>query len=167
MKSRNPTAKRSPRAAIVLFAVVALLAFAGFARAAEVEVNKDLLTVGLKVGHKTLTVEIAQTPETRRVGLMNRQSMPEDHGMIFVFDPPQVVGFWMRNTYIPLSAAFVAEDGTVVHIAHMKPHDESQHSPPSAVRYVIEANDGYFAKAGVAVGDKIDVDLSKAAAPRP
>lgn len=146
---------RQRRPLQVLALVVAAIAVALAAHA--VDVNTGLPVASLKIGSKTLAVEVAITSEQQRVGLMNRKEMAADHGMIFIYAKPKRVRFWMKNTYIPLSTAFVAEDGTIVKIADMEPLTETHHEPDVPVRYVIEANRGWFAGAGVRVGDRIDV----------
>ena len=115
--------------------------------------NKTVLDVA---GSK-LNVEIADTPESREQGLMNRTSMGEDEGMIFVFDDESKVSFWMKNTQLPLSIAFIAADGTIRQIEDMEP--ESLASVPSYrnVLYALEVNQGWFDIHGVNPGDVVDV----------
>ena len=145
----------------ILFIMTAFLCVCCGAEAGDKDDAGSLPTITITVGTKKLEVEIASTAEQRRVGLMNRKSMPENHGMIFVFDPPEPVSFWMKNTYIPLSAAFVAEDGVVVKIADMQPLSETHHAPDVDVQFVIEVNRGWFKKAGLGVGSKLRLDLDK------
>ena len=87
--------------------------------------------------------------------------------MIFVFDKESKVSFWMKNTHIPLSAAFVAPDGTVVKIARMKPLSTDHHRTDVPVKYVLEANEGWFKKAGVRIGDRLDIEGQLRAKTRP
>ena len=108
----------------------------------------------------TLTAEIADDEIKREVGLMNRRSMPSDAGMLFVFDRPanaKQVGFWMKDTLIPLSIAFVEPNLTVEDIQDMQPQTEQAHYAPRDYAYAIEANLGFFANHGVAVGDKVTI----------
>lgn len=144
------------RRLVALGMAVALAMMAVSAASAE-EVNRDLPTVPLKVGAKTLVTEVALTSDQKRIGLMNRPSLDADRGMIFIYEKPRVPAFWMKNTLIPLSAAFLTGDGVIVKIADMQPGSEEHHSPDVAVSYVLEVNQGWFAKAGVRVGDRIDL----------
>ncbi len=148
------------RKTVALFMLVFFCVCCG-AEADEDGAGIGLPTTTITIGSKQLTVEIASTHEQRRVGLMHRKSMPEDHGMLFVFDPPEPVNFWMKNTYIPLSTAFVTDDGVVVKMADMEPLSERHHTPDVPVQYVIEVNKGWFKKAGLRVGARVDIDLEK------
>src|SRR5690349_489907 len=84
-------------------------------------------TTPLTIGTHKLTAEVASSPDQRSVGLMNRFSLKPDHGMLFVFERNEPLSFWMRNTYIPLSIAFIAPDGHIVNIEDMKPQTEETH----------------------------------------
>ena len=113
----------------------------------------DLQRITLTVGMHQIDAQVAATPEQRQTGLMYRKTMPQHEGMLFVFEQPGVQCFWMKNTILPLTAAFIADDGTVVNLADMKPLDESSHCSAKPVRYVLEMNQGWFEqhhlKAGV------------------
>jgi uncharacterized membrane protein (UPF0127 family) len=102
-----------------------------------------------------LSIEVADTPEERSVGLMNRESLPENAGMLFDFGGETNSGFWMRNTLLPLSIAFVAADGTILHIEDMQPQTEDLHFSPTQYRYAIEVNQGWFSENGISVGDSV------------
>lgn len=102
-----------------------------------------------------LEVEIADTPGERSAGLMNRQSLPPDAGMLFVFAEDTESGFWMKDTLIPLSIAFVRADGVIVEILDMEPLDETLHRPGEPYRYAVEANRGWFEEKGVEPGDRM------------
>lgn len=104
-----------------------------------------------------LTVEIADTPEERAVGLMNRESLPEDAGMLFVWPEDTGSGFWMKNTLIPLSIAFIDAAGVIVDIRDMQPQDETLHYSPSPYRHAVEANQGWFAERRIEPGDTVDL----------
>lgn len=86
---------------------------------------------------------------------MHRQSMPQHEGMLFVFEQPAVQCFWMKNTLLALTAAFVADDGSIVNLAHMKPQTTEPHCSAKPVRYVLEMNQGWFAKKGLQAGSKL------------
>jgi uncharacterized membrane protein (UPF0127 family) len=102
-----------------------------------------------------LSIEIADTPEERGVGLMNRESLPEDAGMLFDFGADTNSGFWMRNTLIPLSIAFISSDGEIIHIEDMEPLTEDLHFAPDLYRYAIEVNQGWYGDNEIGVGDTV------------
>jgi hypothetical protein len=134
---------------LLLVAAVALSAGAVHAQTALPEVSLSIQ------GHK-LTAEVASTDSSRTTGLMNRRMMPENRGMLFVFAYPQPQSFWMMNTYIPLSIAFVDEQGTIVNIADMKPLTTDPHPSTQPAKYALEMNQGWFAKRGIKAGARID-----------
>ena len=119
----------------------------------------SLERVKLSAGMHRLDVQVAATPEQRQVGLMFRKDMPQHEGMIFVFDQPAQQCFWMKNTLLPLSAAFIADDGTIVNIEDMKPLVLDSHCSAKPVRYVLEMNKGWFAKKGIRAGSKLSGPL--------
>jgi len=129
------------------------LAVAGPARAAAA--NDALPTIPLSINGHKVVVEVAATPERRSLGLMNRFSLQPDHGMIFVFDYPEPQAFWMKNTFIPLSIAFVARDGKIINIDEMQPHDESTHASRAPALYAIEMRKGWFTERGIKSGDVV------------
>jgi uncharacterized membrane protein (UPF0127 family) len=121
----------------------------------------------MTIGQKTFTLEVADTEETRERGLMFRQSMPADHGMIFVFEEERPLNFWMKNTAIPLDIIFVSAGGKVVSIHQMKPYDTSTTSSDGPAKYAIELNQGAAKGAGVNVGDKLVIPpTAREAGPR-
>lgn len=109
----------------------------------------------LTAGMFRIDVQLAATPRQREIGLMFRQSMPQQEGMLFVFDVPGVQCFWMRNTLLPLTAAFVADDGTIVNLADMQPQSDDSHCSAKPVRYVLEMNQGWFATRGIKAGARL------------
>jgi len=115
-----------------------------------------LPTRTLTIGGHRLTVEIAATPEQRATGLMNRFSLQTDHGMLFVFEAPQPLSFWMKDTYVPLSIAFVDTRGRIVNIEDMRPQDESPHFSKGLALYAIEMRQGWFAAKGIGAGDLVE-----------
>ena len=114
-------------------------------------------TVSMKIGRETFILEIADTPKLRETGLMHRKSMAPDHGMLFVFEHRQFLGFWMRNTLIPLDILYVDADGRVVNIRQMKPLDETSIASREPVLYAIELNVGTAARVGVKEGDLLQL----------
>ena len=117
--------------------------------------NEPLPTIPLSINGHKMVVEVATTPERRSLGLMHRFSLQPDHGMLFVFDYPEHQGFWMKNTFIPLSIAFVAADGRIINIDEMQPHDERTHMSRGPALYAIEMRKGWFAERGIKSGDAV------------
>ncbi|MBX3610222.1 MAG: DUF192 domain-containing protein [Hydrogenophaga sp.] len=115
----------------------------------------DLPRVNLTAGMHLIHAQVAATPQTRAVGLMFRQEMPANEGMLFVFEQPAGQCFWMKNTLLPLTAAFVADDGTVVNLADMKPQTLDSHCSDKPVRFVLEMHQGWFAKRGIKAGYRL------------
>jgi uncharacterized membrane protein (UPF0127 family) len=112
----------------------------------------DLPTTELTIGTHKLVAEVAKTPDQRAVGLMNRFSLKPDHGMLFVFERNEPLSFWMRNTYIPLSIAFIAPDGRIVNIEDMKPQSDESHWSRGPAMYALEMKKGWFAERGIGPG---------------
>ena len=109
----------------------------------------------LAAGMHQIDAQVAATPEQRSTGLMFRKEMPQHEGMLFVFEQPSVQCFWMKNTLLPLTAAFVADDGTIVNLADMKPQTTDSHCSARPVRYVLEMNQGWFARRGIKAGTQL------------
>jgi uncharacterized membrane protein (UPF0127 family) len=101
--------------------------------------------------------EIASTDEERGQGLMFRKSLADGEGMLFVYERDQVLSFWMKNTLIPLSIAFIASDGRIIDIRDMYPNDESSVVSNRSVRYALEVPQGWFSRAGIHQGDIVNV----------
>jgi uncharacterized protein len=114
-----------------------------------------LPAVQLVAGIHLITAELAATDAARARGLMFRQSLPSNHGMLFVFERKGLHCMWMRNTLIPLSVAFVEDDGAIVNIEDMQPHDERSHCAKQPVRYALEMSQGWFAQKGIRPGMKL------------
>ena len=123
--------------------------------AAAQEPQMDLPRVKLSAGMHQIDSQVAMTPEQRSTGLMYRKEMPQHEGMLFVFEQPSMQCFWMKNTLLPLTAAFVADDGTIVNLADMKPQTTDSHCSAKPVRYVLEMNQGWFAKKNIKAGFKL------------
>jgi uncharacterized membrane protein (UPF0127 family) len=135
--------------------LAALLAASSAAAQDAQGVPQRLGTVRLNAGIHNIEAEVAQSPAERSTGLMHRREMPVNHGMLFAFERPGVQCFWMKNTLLPLSIAFRADDGTIVNIADMKPETTDSHCSAKAVRYALEMNQGWFAKRGLQSGTKL------------
>lgn len=127
------------------FAVVA--AAASFAAAAA-----ELPTTTLTINEHKIVAEVATTQDQRSLGLMNRFSMQTDHGMLFVFERSEPLAFWMKNTFIPLSIAFIAPDGRIVNIEDMKPQTEDSHWSKGPALYALEMKKGWFQERGIGPG---------------
>lgn len=115
----------------------------------------NLQRVKLSAGMNVIDAQLALTPEQRQTGLMLRKEMPQHEGMLFVFEHPSQQCFWMKNTLLPLTAAFVTDDGTIVNLADMKPQTMDAHCSAQPVRYVLEMNQGWFAKKAIKAGSKL------------
>ncbi len=111
----------------------------------------------LKVAGSEVTLELACTPWERQRGLKHRNWLPEDHGMLFIFPEDNYLSFWMKDTYIPISIAFVSEGGTITQIESMEPLTLSSHVSKERVRYALEMSAGWFERHDVKVGDRIEL----------
>lgn len=132
-----------------------LLALSGGCVVAQDQAQLHLPRVALGAGMHRIDAQVAMTPEQRQIGLMHRADMPQHEGMLFIFDAPAQQCFWMKNTLLPLTAAFVADDGTIVNLADMKPQTTDSHCSARPVRYVLEMNQGWFAKRAIKAGFKL------------
>ena len=135
---------------------LALIAAAGSAPAQEPQT--DLPRVRLSAGMYQIDAQVAQSPDQRATGLMYRKQMPQHEGMLFAFEQPGVQCFWMKNTVLPLTAAFIADDGEIVNLADMKPQTTDSHCSARPVRFVLEMNQGWFAKRGIKAGTRLGGD---------
>jgi uncharacterized membrane protein (UPF0127 family) len=118
------------------------------------------LTITNSFGERVpVQVEIADTDAERQTGLMGRTALAEDAGMLFVFDQEQPLSFWMRDTLIPLSIAYIDAGGTIVDIQDMQPLDEISHPSAAPAKYALEVNQGFFEARGVQVGDWVELPV--------
>ncbi|MEO7241597.1 MAG: DUF192 domain-containing protein [Variovorax sp.] len=115
----------------------------------------DLPRATIGAGMYQIDVQVASAPGEHQVGLMFRQSMPQGEGMLFVFPVDATQCFWMKNTLLPLTAAFVADDGRIVNLADMAPQTEESHCSAEPVRFVLEMNQGWFASKNLKAGLKL------------
>jgi uncharacterized membrane protein (UPF0127 family) len=115
----------------------------------------NLPRIKLQAGMYQIDTQVAQTSEQRSIGLMFRAEMPQHEGMLFVFEQPAKQCFWMKNTLLPLTAAFVADDGTIVNLVDMQPQTTDSHCSDKPVRFVLEMNQGWFAKKGIKAGSRL------------
>lgn len=119
--------------------------------------NPKLPTAVLTAGQVSLTVELATTASQREVGLMFRKSLPEGSGMLFVFDADQILRFWMKNTKIPLSIAYLSSDGTIREIHELEPESLASVNSERSVRYALEVPRGWFERVGLGAGDRFSI----------
>jgi len=124
--------------------------------AAPAAAQNTLPEVTLEIRHHRITAEVAATELTRTNGLMYRRMLPENRGMLFVFPYVSEQSFWMKNTYVPLSIAFIDEAGVIVSIADMKPLTTDPHPSLKPAKYALEVNLGWFAKRGIKPGAKVE-----------
>ena len=132
--------------------LAALAVLAAAPAAAQTGPQPKLPTTPLTIGIHVVQAELAFTPEQQATGMMFRTSMGTNEGMLFVSQEPGVRCFWMRNTLLPLSIAFIADDGTIVNLADMTPRSEQSHGSERPVRFALEMNQGWFAKRGIQPG---------------
>ena len=138
----------------------ALLALAGCSLMASAEMP----VIELSAGFHRIEAEVAADSQNRQVGLMNRKTMPTQRGMLFVFTEKNTHCMWMRNTFIPLSVAFIDDQGVIINIEDMQPQTENNHCAKVPARYALEMNLGWFAQRAIKPGAKLG-GIEKA--PRP
>jgi uncharacterized membrane protein (UPF0127 family) len=114
-----------------------------------------LPTTPLNAGMHVIQAELAISPTQQAMGMMFRTEMPGNEGMLFVNEDSSVRCFWMRNTLIPLTIAFIADDGTIVNLADMQPRSDQSHCSAKPVRFALEMRQGWFAKRGIAAGFRL------------
>ena len=117
----------------------------------EIAIERDGIEVAL------VRAEIARTQEERNKGLMFRKDLPQGEGMLFIFERDDVLSFWMKNTSVPLSIAFIAYDGKIIDIKDMYPHDENSVYSSRSARYALEVPQGWFSRMGVQSGDVVKI----------
>ena len=135
-------------------AIAMMAAAAAFGAAAQ-DAPQRLPAVQLQAGMHLIRAEVARNDEQRAIGLMHRDEMAANDGMLFVFERPGTQCFWMKNTRIPLTAAFIDDAGRIVNLADMKPQTLDSHCSAKPVRYVLEMNQGWFDKRGIGPGAQI------------
>lgn len=140
---------------VVLISTTLLVGLAHAQDQPQTNLPRNLLTVGI---HQ-IDTQLAVSPEQHAVGLMFRKEMPQHEGMMFIFQNSSQQCFWMKNTILALTAAFIADDGTIVNLEDMKPQTLDSHCSKRPVRFVLEMNQGWFAKKGLKAGAKLSGDL--------
>lgn len=142
--------------------VVGLLA--GLLLSGFVSAQNTMPVMELTAGFYRIEAEVAANDQNRQVGLMNRKSMAKQHGMLFVFPQANTHCMWMRNTLLPLSVAFLDDEGKIINIEDMQPQTENNHCASRPARYALEMNLGWFAQRGLKPGTRLN-GIEKA--PRP
>jgi len=142
-----------PRIRLIRF--FCIVAFAAIASSANAQLNIGLRTIQMKVGIYSIQAEVADNPDLREVGLMNRTSLPTNSGMLFIFEQKAGNCFWMKNTKLPLSIAFIADDGKIVNIEEMQADTTNNHCPKAPIRYALEMNKEWFSERVIVPGNTI------------
>jgi len=143
-----------PTLAAAALAVFGLLGLC-FTAAAQGAPQPRLPTVQITAGMHLIRAEVAQTPSQQATGMMFRTEMGANEGMLFVNDERGMRCFWMRNTLIPLTIAFIADDGTIVNLADMQPRSDESHCSGAPVRFALEMRQGWFAQRGIKAGQRL------------
>jgi hypothetical protein len=143
-KERRPLSRRIEGALFILFFLWI-----------PVTHSQSLLRIPLYIHDREIRVEVAQTPGERGYGLMGRKHLGKDEGMLFIFESEDYHEFWMKDTYVPLSIAFIDKNGRIVWMTDMKPLTLDSHVPPKPILYALEMNRGWFVSHGVNVGDVV------------
>jgi uncharacterized membrane protein (UPF0127 family) len=126
-----------------------------FAATTPALAQKKPAVVELKAGMHLIQAEVVSDPGSRAQGLMHRRTLAPNAGMLFIFDEPAIHCMWMKNTFVPLSVAFIDERGTIANIADMEPHSEVSHCAARPVRYALEMNRGWFAARSIKPGSRL------------
>ena len=146
------TSARARRSLLALTLAWGLAALPGVqAQTPQTQLQRTRLQAGMHL----IDAQVALTPEQRSIGLMWRAELAPNEGMLFVFERAGTQCFWMKNTQLPLTAAFIADDGAVVNLADMQPQSETSHCSAQPVRFVLEMQQGWFAKRGIAAGSRL------------
>ena len=146
----------------LLACVMAFGALISLTPLAAQEPQTSLQRAVIHAGMFQIDAQIANTPQQRQIGLMFRKDMPTHEGMLFIFEEPQKQCFWMKNTLLPLSAAFLDDDGGIVNLVDMQPQSTDSHCSEKPVRYVLEMNQGWFAKKKIGKGYKLKSQIFSA-----
>lgn len=158
MKHETRTRTRfSSRRMMLLGLVLLLIVLSIWGQRQMTQPLPPLPTIPITIGGHTLSVEVARTPAQRERGLMFREALGEGRGMLFVYEHDQILAFWMHNTRIPLSIAFLDADGRILNIADMQPEDDTIHRSAGVARYALEVPQGWFARHHITVGEKVKI----------
>ena len=138
----------------ILLPVIFLTVISGCS--AQVRFDKKELTIAGGNGNVSIIAEIARTDEQRERGYMFREEVKDGEGMLFIFERDQILSFWMKNTQVPLSIAFIAHDGRILEIFNMEPEDLNPVRSSRSARYALEVPRGWFDRVGIQQGDRLD-----------
>ena len=160
MKAGNYCAERNSlpifsRSRILLFFILFIAAFSACSGQEKFETQQ--LSIESRTGPVTILAEIARTDAQRTQGLMFRQELKDGHGMLFIFERDQILSFWMKNTFIPLSIAYISDDGRILEIYDMEPEDLSPVRSSRSARYALEVPQSWFDRAGIGIGDRLEI----------
>lgn len=139
--------------------LIAILALQFLAPSCGGTSEAGLPVVTIEVGGRRLRAEVASTPAQLSRGLMYRRKVGTDAGMLFVYEQEETLSFWMKNTFVPLSIAFIDADHRIVDVQDMAPQTTSPHRSAARARYALEVNRGWFERHGVGVGAKVSFEL--------
>jgi hypothetical protein len=134
---------------------IAAAGLLAFAVALPATADKTLKTTSLSMGKNAIRVEIVENDDDRSKGLMFREKLGKNDGMLFIFDDPGYHSMWMKNTLIPLSVAFVDRDGVILNVEEMEPQTLDSHTAAGPAKYAIEANKGWYAERKIKPGDRV------------
>jgi uncharacterized membrane protein (UPF0127 family) len=146
---------RSRPVALWPLACLSLLLWLALPSPGQAQQPQNLPAVELRAGMHRIEAMAALTHAQRALGLMHRRELADHQGMLFVFEQAQLQCFWMKNTYLPLTIAFLADDGTIVNLADMQPHSLEPHCSAQPVRHALEMNRGWFARRGIGAGFRL------------
>jgi len=150
-------AKKGTFLLLVFFLMLSTSCSARSGSGSDTKPNPTLKTSRITSGDVSILVELAMTEQERNKGMMFRKSLDEGKGMLFVFESDQRMAFWMKNTSIPLSLAYLGSDGTIFQILDLVPFSEAPKLSERSIRYALEVPQGWFTKVGLKVGDKFEI----------
>ena len=147
-----------PRSRFILFFCAFIIFYTGFAACAPQKLKTAAISIMRDdAAPVEINAELARTEDERATGLMHRKELPDGQGMLFIFERDQQLSFWMKNTLIPLSIAFIASNGRILEMRDMQPGDLNSVKSSRSVRYALEVPQGWFTRAGIRIGDTLDL----------
>jgi hypothetical protein len=150
---------------VAIITILSLLSLAWFGWLGRMPESESTVSFSTSKGIVAFHCEVADTPQERSAGLMNRESLDLDSGMLFVFESPQIVSFWMKDTLIPLDMIFIDETGHVINICEAEPEpgvaegDLNIYSSSSSAKWVVELNKGVCAEEGIVAGTPVTIEF--------
>ena len=131
-------------------------ACSGSGQSVNDRMESRVIVIESKAGKVSVNAELARTPSQQQLGLMYRKELKDGYGMLFIFEKDEALSFWMKNTLIPLSIAYIGSDGKILEIFEMEPENLNPVRSSRSVRYALEVPSGWFGRAGIGPGDKMD-----------